>query len=748
MPLKPPTIDDRSFEDIINEAIERIPVHTPEWTNYNDSDPGITLLQLFAYMTENLLYRSSRIPEANRIKFLQLIGIGLQPPSPARGLVQFYNEKRSANNDNQGALAVMVEKGTRLRAGDVPFRTQTPVNALPVLAKAYYKQRYEDLTEKQKKEYREQYTTLDSENLAFYRTVPLENPAAGRPLPELDLSDRKNGAIDGSLWLALLKRDDNKGTDEAREDIAGQTLTLGIYPARDVETKTMPAESVHARSVNDSGLIFEISAADNSSQTLTPQAQYTRLNVEYAENVLEAPGIVQLTLPENAGEFKPFEYDPVEEGIADFPPLVEDPEEQKRIVTWIRVRLPRSSDEGESQLKAKLSWVGINAARVIQAISVEKERLGVGTGAPNQTVHITNTPIIAPSDTALNSKTENMVFLEVQDDKGQWQAWKRTDDLYAVGADDRLFMLDPESGEVRFGDGLRGKRPSLGRVMRVSYEYGGGPQGQVSIGGINKAASGLSGLSIRNPLQTWGADKGESVEQGERNIPRFIKHRDRLVTAEDFEDITLRTPRANVARVEVMPLFDPSAPDTPSPGALTVVVIPDHDVQQQKPPAADRHFLNAVCDYLAPRRLITTEIHVRGPEFVRLWVAAGITTMPGHLQAQVQREVQQALRRYLSPLVGSPMETGWQFNMSVRKADLEAVVVRVEGVRYVNGLQMGRRQSGVVQPTDEITIEHIQLPWLSGIAVNEGEAADMDAFNGQSADVERSIPVPVQEKEC
>ena len=741
MPLKPPTIDDRSFEDIVAEAIERIPVHTPEWTNYNHSDPGVTLLQLFAYMTENLLYRSSRIPEANRVKFLQLMGIGLQPPAPARGLVQFRNEK-----GNQEPFAV--EKGARLRAGDVPFRTQTPVNVLPVLAKTYYKRRYEELTEKQKKEYRDQYATVGAENLVFYRSTPLEEPAAGRPWPEIDLADRTNGPIDGSMWIALLQRDGHKTPEETREDIAGQTLTLGIYPSRDVEIRTMEAASAHARPASESGLIYEIAAAERSSPQPVPEARYTRLHVEYAENVLEAPGIVQLTLPENAGAFKPFAYDPIEEGIADFPPYVEDPDVRKRIVTWIRVRLPKSSEKTESQMKAKLTWVGINAARVIQAISVENERLGVGTGAPNQTVRIANTPVIAPTDTALHPQMETRLTLEVEDDKGQWRVWKRTDDLYAAGPEDRVFRLDPESGEVRFGDGLRGKRPPLNRAMRVSYEHGGGVQGRVPIGAINTSASGLSGIKIRNPLATWGADPGETVEQGERNIPRLIKHRDRLVTAEDFEDITLRTPGANVARVEAMPLFDPSAPDAPAPGALTVVVIPEHDVHQRRPPTADRHFLNAVCDYLAPRRLITTEIYVRGPEFVRLWVTAGITTMPGHLQAQVQRDVQRALRRYLSPLVGSPMGTGWQLNMSVHKADLEAVVVRVEGVRYVNTLRMGTRQSGVVQPTDEITIEAIQLPWLMDVAVNEGEAPDLDAFNGRSAEVEPSIPVPVQVKEC
>ena len=64
MPLQIPSIDDRRYQDLLNEALARIPVHNPEWTNFNKSDPGVTLLELFAFLTENLLYRSNQIPEA------------------------------------------------------------------------------------------------------------------------------------------------------------------------------------------------------------------------------------------------------------------------------------------------------------------------------------------------------------------------------------------------------------------------------------------------------------------------------------------------------------------------------------------------------------------------------------------------------------------------------------------------------------------------------------------------------------
>ena len=119
MTIPIPVLDDRSFDQLVAEAKARIPVHTPEWTNLNDSDPGITIVELFAFLTENLLYRSNRIPEANRIKFLTMLGISLQPASPGNGLVAFSNDRGPL----QPPLALPA--GTALQAGQVPFLTQS-----------------------------------------------------------------------------------------------------------------------------------------------------------------------------------------------------------------------------------------------------------------------------------------------------------------------------------------------------------------------------------------------------------------------------------------------------------------------------------------------------------------------------------------------------------------------------------------------------------------------------------------------
>src|SRR5215217_6038100 len=93
MPLTIPAIDDRTYQELRDEGLRRIPVHNPEWTNFNRSDPGVTLVEVFAFLTESLLYRCNQVPERNRRKFLSLLGIPLRPASSARGLVTFDNER-------------------------------------------------------------------------------------------------------------------------------------------------------------------------------------------------------------------------------------------------------------------------------------------------------------------------------------------------------------------------------------------------------------------------------------------------------------------------------------------------------------------------------------------------------------------------------------------------------------------------------------------------------------------------------
>src|SRR5262249_59262182 len=99
------------------------PVYTPEWTDHNASDPGITLIELFAFLGENLLFRFNQVPEATKLAFLRLLQVPLRPAAAARALVTMTTDR---------AEGVLVPLGSELRAGSLPFRTETEVQVWPV----------------------------------------------------------------------------------------------------------------------------------------------------------------------------------------------------------------------------------------------------------------------------------------------------------------------------------------------------------------------------------------------------------------------------------------------------------------------------------------------------------------------------------------------------------------------------------------------------------------------------------------
>src|SRR5438067_1454577 len=124
-------LDDRSWKQIVDEAVRLIPRYCPEWTNHNSSDPGVTLLELYAWMTEMVLYRLNKVPEKNFLTFLDLIGVRLKPPEPARVVLEL-----TPSEGVEGEL--VVKKGTQVAtlqaAGGEPitFETLRDITLLPV----------------------------------------------------------------------------------------------------------------------------------------------------------------------------------------------------------------------------------------------------------------------------------------------------------------------------------------------------------------------------------------------------------------------------------------------------------------------------------------------------------------------------------------------------------------------------------------------------------------------------------------
>ncbi|HEU4867212.1 MAG TPA: putative baseplate assembly protein [Actinomycetota bacterium] len=90
MTLPAPNLDDRRFQELVDEAKRMVQRRCPEWTDHNVSDPGVTLIETFAYMVDQLIYRVNRVPDRMYIKFLDLLGVQMFPPTAANTDVTFW----------------------------------------------------------------------------------------------------------------------------------------------------------------------------------------------------------------------------------------------------------------------------------------------------------------------------------------------------------------------------------------------------------------------------------------------------------------------------------------------------------------------------------------------------------------------------------------------------------------------------------------------------------------------------------
>src|SRR6266498_24180 len=130
MALPTPNLDDRRFQDIVDDAKRLNPRYCPEWTDHNVSDPGVTLIELFAWMTDMLLYRVNQVPDKVYIALLDMIGVRLAPPTPARAPITFY---LSAPQSYALKIPVGVEVATPRTETDetITFSTETDLVIQP-----------------------------------------------------------------------------------------------------------------------------------------------------------------------------------------------------------------------------------------------------------------------------------------------------------------------------------------------------------------------------------------------------------------------------------------------------------------------------------------------------------------------------------------------------------------------------------------------------------------------------------------
>ena len=727
MPITPPRLDDRNFEDLVDELLARVPAHTPEWVPQL-GDPGRTLLELFAWLADTILYRANLIPERQRLAFLNLIGLKMRPAIAARGLVSLQFD------ESQPFESITLAKGAKV-SGPVDFETLTEVTVLPIQGECFYKR---PLTAEEEEELSDvldglrEFHEIEGE-LTGYVTTPIFNGDQGTQT-EIDLIQ---DTTDNRLWVALLAATPGL-VDKVKKSLAGidnkrqQILNVGIAPALEmpveIDQMPIPGQIPH---------VWEITSVDEGSETEEDKLIYSMLTrLEDSSKELTRRGIERFILPGRVDDFGVPEGDVRKDanaGVGDRPPRLDDPEKLARLVAWLRLR------PTEVLQSMALSWVGINAVEIDQRQTISGRIVGQSDGSADQQFQL-----------PIRSVEAESFELQVEETGRGYVTWQQVADLAVTGPDHAVYDLDSEAGMVSFGNGITGRIPEAGRRIRIAtMRAGGGRTGNLLPASLEKIdAFDLDGKIVKRKLKviqsiaTDGGEDPETLVEAEKRIPSWLQHRNRCVTAGDYRALAAETPGVRVGRIEVLPRFMPQQRRPNVPGVVSVMVLPYKELTEPPNPRPDRPYIEKVFTYLNERRPLATELYVIGCEYVPLGLGVGITVREGFGHDQVARDVRESVKRYLWCLPpDGPTGEGWPLGRKVNDREIEVAVARVNGVNTVGGINLFVRENKawrMLQQTDssravEILLEDWQLPELLSIVVTT---------NGTPPEDLRSLPDP------
>lgn len=808
MPIQPPQLDDLRYDRVVELLLRRIPTYAPEWTDWNDSDPGITLIQLFATLAEQVGYRLNQVPERNHIELLKLLGIRLRPALAAHARIAIFL------NDPASLAGFVLDARSRFMGkGSAPaiFESDADFDIVPAEPAALLATKNPflwdlrlldggghepDPTDAQLPK---QIPAADSRwlGVVWDGQKPLAKEMPLAPVTLLPVS--ATGVAHPFLWVGLrcnLLRD---------AGFAGVSVTLTVQ--LDDDEQPDPRADIRCDPIAASGerqppAIDWLWYWDADAATMKPVAW----RIDDATNKLTRSGTIRLGVPFSMGPIPAALFADLRDAVVAAPvdpcsgmaqnlrdSLVPggssiDPTQLQKLLTDALTKAQEAKAKGRPAVahpldpvlrdpakfkgwlrigpldtatpRPKLRHIGFNVVAVTHAVTVTSELLGRGDGRPGQSLQLAHGNVL--------DATLELGVQESADPAALLTTWQVVPSLDGTGPNDRVFELDPEAGTLTAGDGQHGRIvplvPNAGVVVALRYRWGGGVVGERDAGTINVSAAQFNGLAgVTNIVAARGGRDAETLELAKLRALKELSTRSRAVTATDFEWIALQTPWVRVRRAIIVPrrrplgnpamdwqrrlcppaqrpptvtvspsgaacapagtitlampggsktglVFSaaasadcgPPLPDPPTglddvfeaPGVVSVVVVPDGP----QPPPATRpplvelvptpSFLRAVCRQLDLHRLVTTEVHVVPPQYLRLCrVYCHVKPAVGYTRLQLRDAVTDTLATYLDVLRGGDDGLGAPFGAQVHIADLIARVLRTPGVERVEELR-------------------------------------------------------------
>ena len=649
MPRLPEIVlDDRHFQDLVNEARVRVARRCPEWTDHNVSDPGITLIELFAWLTETLVYRVNRIPAKLHVALLELLGMRLRPPTAATTDIRF---RLAAPPEDEDVV---------IAGGETEVATQRLGPEQPVVF-----QTEQDFT------------------------IPVARPTAYAV-------ERDGKAKDVGVARGVASP---KGPDQlpfASPPKVGDALYVGfdkplgrLVVQVDVDCSQAKGAGVDPE---DPPLRWEVSVGDG-------EWAEADVLVDRTGGFNYGSGVVELQLPDRSA---PVSFAGTRAHWLRCR-LDSGPRSGAEAIKGSQFTHPPEI--------YSITAAPIGALIAASAAARETgESLGESDGTPGQAFPLRNAPVLEPiQGEDLELRNPESGDWEVWDRVDSFAESGPEDRHYTVDLANGTIEFGPA---IRAADGSWvqfGAVPPKGTPLRFSrYRHGGGRRGNVLPGTLTILRSAIPGVaSVENPKPALGGVDGETLDSARERAALEFRTRHRAVTASDFE-VLAREASPRVARAACVP---PQNGGSVRVHLLPQIDAADRKLAIEELTPPDELF-GEVAEYIDERRLIGTTVELEPMKLRGMSVVVNLQAEPRTDLARIEEEVSYALYTYLNPLVGGRLDgigAGWELGRALNQGELYGIVHAVPGVDYVKILRVYETDMQTAKQEAKPAGTHVQL---------------------------------------
>jgi hypothetical protein len=397
---------------------------------------------------------------------------------------------------------------------------------------------------------------------------------------------------------------------------------------------------------------------------------------------------------------------------------------------WLRLR-PGSSAAAATWSPCILGAY-VNSVWASAEETQETEILGSSDGSPFQRVVLTRPPVLRDSlqlrvrellgDEEMQqlARTPDLVKENVPGLPGRWVLWKEVVDPGDAGPDERVYALDPFNGEIRFGDGVHGAIPPIGRDAIVAFEYRHG--GEAAANRVPaftplNLVSPIAGVeSAITPDSAAGGSDPEDVETVRRFAAARLRHRDRAVSLRDLEDLALHF-SDDIAQARAF---------SGAGGTRLVVVLgsrdPNHSIANRSNPdpsqALSRELRRYLLEHASPALARRGALTIVKADRVNFRINLRLRVVSLDVTGSVGEAVKLAVQRLFDPAFGGYDGLGWRIGDALSSDDVAARLLAVENIDNLDSILFIRDKAGAL-PVEQLSLSSAQLAWLleDGISI-------------------------------